>query len=119
MLEKTTTDNINYSSLIERYLDIIDESDNIKNLSLILKLLCEMCKCDYSLVQLCLENEYRANPRSIEELLILKNIRFFFALPIYSKKGLIGYIGLISLNTSEKIFEESLGNIKLISYFYD
>ena len=68
-----------------------------------------------SLVQLHLENEYRTNPRSIEELLILKNIRFFCALPIYSKKGLIGYIGLISLNTSDKIFEESLGNIKLIS----
>jgi len=165
MMGKTSKD-FYINAFINTYLEIAEESDNIKNLSLILNLLCEICQVNYSFISLInqnlksnkfihndalgrlndkeifpdaldlnlypwfyyqlknnsilelhLETESETKSRSIEELLILKEIQFFFALPIHSKKGLIGYVGLLSLDSVDKIGEKRVRDIRLVCLF--
>ena len=164
MMENTSTKDLNNCSFAKNYQDITDKSDNSKDLSLILKMLCKIYTVDYAFIslinkdlksvkyvqyvnlekfdakclfpdeldlhlypwfyqhlkdncsiQLHLQNGYKKKQRSIEELLILKEVHFFLALPIFSNKELIGYIGLLSFNSVENIVESHLGDIKVLS----
>jgi len=67
-------------------------------------------------IVICLDlnNEKKVTSTSIEELLLLKSIKYFYAVPLYFMNELIGFLGFTAKNSVGEEFDRWIREIKII-----